>query len=139
MYSPDKELTREEARVMRYEMMANIRAYIDKKLAEQEAKNQAILASWKAGKERDQVLITKIKTEAASRDQLRLDQLEEEKRRKKEEKSRKKEEKAELARLRNEMRRASRRAAREIAKIEKIYRKDTSERNGVHVCCSSRS
>ena len=122
---------------MWYEMMTDLRAYVDKKLAEQEAKKQAeansILESWKAGKERDQALITKIKTEAASRDQLRLDQLEQEK-------SQKKEEAAKLARLRKEMKKAARKSAREMAKMEKIYRKDMSERNGVHVCsCRSRS
>ena len=83
-----------------------------------------ILGEWNAGKEKDQALIDKIKTEAASRDKMRRAQLKEEKKQKEE--------------VKRAKRNAARKYAREMEKMEKISRKDIRERNRVYVSSSRR-
>lgn len=96
------------------------------------AEANAILESWKASKEKDQALITKILTEAAPRDEMRLAQLETENKQKKEEE-------AELARLAKEINKARRKSAREWEKMHKSFRKDMRERNRLHVSSANQS
>ena len=105
---------------------------LTERLAKNKAEADAILESWKAGKEKDQALVAKIKTEAAPRDEIRLAQLAEQDKQKREEE-------AELVHLGKEMKKAQRKSAREMEKLNKIFRKDMRERNRVHVSSTNRS